>query len=98
MVPRHTEGHGHYVEGERVLAPPQGSFDPDRAAGIVLNRDPSAGDRLDLARWAELVRQVKLEGADRPRAVAAAETAGASRPAAEVVVSACDGSAVAYGL
>jgi hypothetical protein len=38
----HWGGSGDYVEGERVFAPPQGSFDPDWVAGLVLDRVGSA--------------------------------------------------------
>ena len=97
-TPRHTGGHGHYVEGERVFAPPSGYFDPDWVAGIVLDRDPSAGDRLDLARWALLARQAQVAGGDRAQAVAVAEDAGAGGAAAEAVVTACDDFVAAYGV
>ena len=47
---RHWGGSGRYVEGERVFAPPAGSFDPDWVAAIVLERcGPGAGDRVALA-------------------------------------------------
>lgn len=39
---RHWGGSGDYVEGERVFAPPAGSFDPDWVAGLVLDRAGAA--------------------------------------------------------
>lgn len=95
---RHWGGQGHYVEGERVFAPPHGAFDPDWVAGIVLDRDPGAGDRVDLARWALAVGQARSDGADRDEQLTAATSAGAPASTAEAVVTACDDFADAYGL
>lgn len=59
---RSTGGTGDYVEGERVFAPPQGSFDPDWVACLAAERLPGAPDRARLeqaaraawAAWSEL--------------------------------------------
>lgn len=97
-VPPRTGGTGHYVEGERVFAPPHGAFDPDWVAGIVLDRDPGAGDRVDLARWALLVREAEQAGASRERQVAAATAAGARASTADAVARACEDFVAAYGV
>ncbi|MGI4895044.1 MAG: hypothetical protein ACRYF3_08035 [Janthinobacterium lividum] len=58
---KHFGGSSHYVEGERVFAPPQGVFDSDWVAGILLDRGETAG-RLDLARAAQLIWTARCEG------------------------------------
>ncbi len=98
---RHWGGSGDYVEGERVFAPPHGSFDPDWVAGLVLDRlGVSAGvarTALATAALADAGRRAAGTGTD-DRAAALAEVDGVSAATARAVVRAVDDFAAAYSL
>ncbi|MFB9378020.1 hypothetical protein ACFFKU_09830 [Kineococcus gynurae] len=60
---KHWGGTGRYVEGERVFAPPAGSFDADWVAGIVQDRHGVvAGDRGPLAAAAQAAWDARCAG------------------------------------
>ncbi|WP_432523403.1 hypothetical protein [Kineococcus sp. SYSU DK006] len=92
-------GSGRCVEGERVLAPPEGSFDPDWVAAIVLERcGPAAGERVALAAAAQRAWDARRAG-EEPGAVQAALVAAGLAPAtAAAVLRAADDFASAYGV
>ncbi|WP_432493723.1 hypothetical protein [Kineococcus gypseus] len=95
---RHWGGSGRWVEGERVFAPPAGAFDPDWVAGIVLDRDPGAGERVALARAAQRARDARTRGAGDEEALAELTAAGLEPALAAAVLRATDDFATAYGL
>lgn len=59
---RPTGGTGDYVEGERVFAPPQGSFDPDWVASLAAERLAQRGSRARLEPAARLAWEALRAG------------------------------------
>ncbi|MEZ0166524.1 hypothetical protein AB2L27_17330 [Kineococcus sp. LSe6-4] len=98
---RHWGGSGDYVEGERVFAPPHGSFDPDWVAGLVLDRlGADAGlarTALATAALADAGRRGAGLGAPE-RAAALTEHDGVPATTAGELVRAVDDFAAAYWL
>ncbi|PPK97483.1 hypothetical protein CLV92_10313 [Kineococcus xinjiangensis] len=91
----HTGGSGRYVEGERVFGPPSGVFDADWAAGLVLDRlGAGAGDRVEIARAAQLAWSARCAGRDAHEALA---EAGLAPDLGRAVVGAVDDFTAAYG-
>lgn len=95
---RHWGGSGDYVEGERVFAPPQGGFDPDWVAGLVLDRAPGAGIRARLAEAALADWTRRLAGRDEASRVRAATGDGLVPATAATLVAAVDDFVAAYGV
>jgi hypothetical protein len=98
---RHWGGSGDYVEGERVFAPPHGSFDPDWVAGLVLDRLGAAAGlpRTALAGAALADAGRRTAGLDATaRAAALTEQDGVPPGTAREVVRAVDDFAAAYSL
>ena len=93
-------GSGDYVEGERVFAPPRGSFDPDWVAGLVLDRSAAAPavSRSALAGAAHADWTRRTGGATAPERVRALEEDGFPPATARDVVGAVDDFTVAYGV
>ncbi|NAZ84031.1 hypothetical protein GTR02_19670 [Kineococcus sp. R8] len=94
----HVGGSGRYVEGERVFAPPSGVFDADWVAGIVVDREGArSGDRVELARAAQLAWDARGRGADGAGELAAVRAGGFDEPTAAAVCGAVADYVSAYG-
>ncbi|WP_432542638.1 hypothetical protein [Kineococcus sp. SYSU DK002] len=93
---RHWGGSGDYVEGERVFAPPAGSFDPDWVAGLVLDRTSTPVPRTALA-GAALADWSRRDAGEDER-VRALEGDGLDPATARHVVRAVEDFATAYGV
>ncbi|WP_432494512.1 hypothetical protein [Kineococcus auxinigenes] len=93
-------GSGDYVEGERVFAPPQGSFDPDWVAGLVLDRSgrPAAVPRHVLADAAHADWVRRSQGAAEDVRVQALGEDGIAPATAREVVRAVEDFVTAYGI
>ncbi|NAZ76243.1 hypothetical protein GTQ99_12585 [Kineococcus sp. T13] len=96
---RHWGGSGRYVEGERVFAPPAGSFDPDWVAAIVLERSgPAAGERVALAAAAQRAWDGRCAGQEPAQVLAALAGQGLGAATAAAVLRAAEDFARAYGV
>ena len=97
---RHWGGSGDYVEGERVFAPPLGSFDPDWVAGLVLDRVGAAVPvpRRDLAAAAGADWARRGAGLAQEARVRALGGEGLPAATAREVVEAVEDFVTAYGV
>ncbi|WP_432510066.1 hypothetical protein [Kineococcus sp. SYSU DK001] len=95
---RHWGGSGDYVEGERVFAPPAGSFDPDWVAGLVLDRTGAGVPRRVLADAAQADWTRRTAGAGEDERVRALEEGGLDATTARHVVRAVEDFVTAYGV
>lgn len=95
---RHWGGSGDYVEGERVFAPPLGSFDPDWVAGLVLDRTTTSVPRPALAAAALADRDRGSRGDSEQARTAALVAEGLPPATAEAVLRAVEDFVAAYGL
>jgi hypothetical protein len=97
---RHWGGSGDYVEGERVFAPPAGSFDPDWVAGLVLDRLGAAAavSRPALAVAAQADWTRRDAGGDEDARVRALTADGLPEPTALALVRAAEDFVTAYGV
>lgn len=96
----HWGGTGDYVEGERVFAPPRGSFDPDWVAGLVLDRvGPAAATaRSVLADAAHADRTRRDGGAGEGERLQALAADGLPPATARAVLRAVEDFVTAYGV
>lgn len=97
---RHWGGSGDYVEGERVFAPPAGSFDPDWVAGLVLDRlgTAAAVTRPVLAAAAQADWTRRGEGGDEDARLRALTGDGLPDATALALVRAAEDFVTAYGV
>jgi hypothetical protein len=95
----HWGGSGRYVEGERVFAPPAGTFDADWAASLArerLGRD--APPQAELVRAADTTWRALRAGADEASVVPLLQGEhGLAAPAAAAVLQSVRDYVAAYG-